>query len=63
MGWEGRLHRYPYPSVSRLAIYTDRYLTRNIKSPLGLFLYIQKIKERRKEDEQRQTDFKKWSRN
>ena len=25
MGWEGRLHRYPYPSVSRLAIYTDRH--------------------------------------
>ena len=28
MGWEGRLHRYPYPSVSRLAIYTDRHLTK-----------------------------------
>ena len=26
MGWIGRLHRYPYPSVSRLAIYTDRHL-------------------------------------
>lgn len=31
MGWEGRLHRYPYPSVSRLAIYTDRHFVLLVK--------------------------------
>ena len=28
MGWEDRLYRYLHPSVSRLAIYTDRHLTK-----------------------------------
>lgn len=38
MGWEDRLYRYLHPSVSRLAIYTDRHLNMKIRS-FGTFLY------------------------